>query len=229
MIKSKVTRSPFVILSIGRFDFPFKAYVFGVVDYFHKMQKEHKDVRLKIIGYGPGEQLLADVISNFPLTTTKNIEIIGKIAYHKLPLYFKEANVFIGVGTSLLDAANYGIPSIIGVPYQYKSLSNGFFHEHPTVLGEVDQKGISTLDADLKKLMIIGNEEYEEACALTHKALCQNYDVNAVMPKLLGTKNINRKQSTIAKTQMNTMSFFAPLVTFCTLLVIKYWRTKGLR
>lgn len=227
-VHTKFTREEFRVLTMGRLDFPFKAYVFGIVDSIHELIKEKVELKLKIIGYGAGEQRLVSYVNELPPNVRENIEIVGKVPYDELTTYFDEANLFVGVGTTLLDAANHSVPSIIATPYQEGVSTGGFFHECPELLGIIQGVGTSDIISGIKFIMKTSEEEYEDMCIKTHQALTQYYDINLLLPKLLSVVNKSRKPI-ISDIRLRIINLLALPITVLTFVALKIWKIKGLR
>ena len=74
------------------------------------------------------------IISKLPLETQKNIYIEGIVPYEKLEYYFEDADIYIGMGTTVLDACNHMVPALTVCSYTYEFLTIGFFYENPQIL-----------------------------------------------------------------------------------------------
>lgn len=185
-IKLKNTRkSPLLnILAIARFDFPFKGYLFGLIDVINELKK--KNVYLTIIGDGQGMEEIRKKIKS--LGAGDVIRLAGNVPYNDLRDYFDRADLYVGMGTTLLDASNFTVPAISVYTHTYEFLTTGFFYEYPHLLGGNEdnleyprEKGINIV----KKVMGMSSSEYLEICRKSYDSLKNMYDINKIMPKML--------------------------------------------
>lgn len=107
----------FNVLSIGRF-IPLKGFdmlVEAFAHFYHQLPVEQqKKTKLTIIGKGPDEKLLHELIQSRQLPETV-VQIIQWIPKDQLPRYFQAANVFFfpsheGAGMVVPEAMSYGLP-----------------------------------------------------------------------------------------------------------------------
>lgn len=125
--KRAKTKNYIKILSIARAEFPFKGYLIGLVDFLSKNDKEN--IMLTIISYGKGFNILKQKIESLPINIKQKIKLYGKTDYDKLNEYFNDSNLYIGMGTTVLDAAIRGVITIPIKAYTYELIADKFFHE----------------------------------------------------------------------------------------------------
>lgn len=118
------------ILAIARADFPFKGYLLGLVDAV-KDDIIPSDYFVTIVSYGKDEIKLKQEIEKLNEEKKKRVTLLGKMPYKELRNLFINATIYIGMGTSLLDASKYGVVSIPVVADTNKLLCKSFFHENP--------------------------------------------------------------------------------------------------
>ncbi len=116
------------VLTICRMDFPFKGYVLGLIDDFSKLCKKN-DIYLTIVGDGAGFKYVEKKISCLDKAIAERITLIPMVPYQKLKDLYSVADVYVGMGTTLLEASKYSIPAIVADAYQYDNFSPGFFDE----------------------------------------------------------------------------------------------------
>ncbi|SDP40559.1 Glycosyltransferase involved in cell wall bisynthesis [Eubacterium maltosivorans] len=185
------------ILSIARFEFPFKGYLIGLIKDFNELNQNNRFLKLTIIGDGKGMLEIKDTISKLPPETQKNICIEGIVPYEKLKNYFEDADIYIGMGTTVLDACNYMVPALTVYSYTYEFLTIGFFYENPQIVAGfskqnsiVDKKGI----AYVEKVLKMGNVDYQKLCIESYRAFSDMYDINNNAPKFLEV-NTNKEKT----------------------------------
>lgn len=178
-----------VVLSISRMEFPFKGYVFGLIDVFLKLREKYSDLELWLVGDGCDFKRLEKRYNELEVEDREHIKLIGSVAYDQLEQYFNEARLNVGMGTTILDAANYGVPSIVAPSYQEEEYSCGFWADAPESVGNVfDKKPIEAygnLYDDIDKILSCGEEEYIRKCEQSHVSLEKNYGIDNAMRKII--------------------------------------------
>lgn len=172
------------ILTIARADFPFKGYIKGLIEDFSVLQKKYKNLSLKIISYGPGIDALKSWIMTAEQNGAKNIELIGETRYDLLEEYYWQAHLYVGMGTTLLDAAKYGVVSVNALLDTYQLESTGFFHEFP-YLAAAEKKNSSPALNLLETAIMLPREEYEKWSEMTRELFQQYYSMDIFMDRIL--------------------------------------------
>lgn len=182
--KDSIDISNFNILSITRFDFPFKGYVLGLIDDYVCLNKEYRNTSLTIIGTGEGKNIVLDKVHELPEAIQRNISIIDSVPYSQIESYIKEASVYVGMGTTVLDAANYNRICIIATPYQLSNLSNGFFHTNCFAIAEMynGKREYETFYDLLSYLLKINFQIFEKESLESKKKLEKFYNIDNIAP-----------------------------------------------
>ena len=155
----------FNILSVARADFPMKGYLLGLVDFFAQKCIIDSNITLTIISYGDDIEQLNKKIDEQPQFVKDKIMLIGKTDYDELKKYYKQAKLYVGMGTTILDAAQHGIPSIPVKTYTYELLADKFFMDDYTRI-DVDKNFQGN---NFENLYIrIRNYSYEEYISHSH-------------------------------------------------------------
>lgn len=176
LIKDKLNIESFNILTIARADFPFKGYIIGLIDDFSELYNMYNNITLTVIAFGEDEGQISEKVRQLPNSIQKKINLIGQTPYDELYKYFNQTHLFLGMGTTILDAVNYGVPSITVQAYTYENNSSGFFHEQPEFLGGYEYKVTSAKDYIIK-VIEMPDEEYLELCQKEHKVLEEKYNI----------------------------------------------------
>jgi hypothetical protein len=101
------------IVSVGRIT-DFKPYPFGVVKALKKLKNNQKTTfKYHVIGEGCNHEKLKKLISD--LDMEEDVILHGSIPYLKINDLIKDAYYFIGMGTTVGEAAGIGIPSIVAI------------------------------------------------------------------------------------------------------------------
>ena len=98
--------------------------------------------------------------------------------------------VFVGMGTSIIDAARASIPSIPVCYDTYECKSNGLFHN----CGEFTSYEDCTTDIDeyLQEIFSLSFDEYCRVSQLTNEKMVSEYDINTIMQAFLDIKTIHK-------------------------------------
>ena len=181
-------KEKFRILTISRADFPFKGYIFGLIEQFTELKKMYPYLYLSIIAFGAEVHKIIDTIQWLDEEIKKSIEFIGRVPYDSLSNYIKETDLYVGMGTTVLDAANYFIPALVVKSYTYDCLTSGYFSENPLRVGAIGENLLSAkvyIESFLKK----SENEILELRKNSFLALSDNYDIDMFAYKFFKLKN----------------------------------------
>ncbi len=175
----------FIITTMARIDFPFKEYIIGLVDDVVCLSDKYPII-LNIIGNGKDYQKLENKVKK--CNQHGNIILHGEMEYSKAIQLIQSSNLFVGMGTGILDSASVHVPSI---PVQRDTnlcLGKGYFSEDPRYFGyEKGQTGLSDISSKIVSIINMDDKEYMELCNREFDALKDNYS----MEKLLNFINNN--------------------------------------
>lgn len=191
IIKQRIKNNTFEILTIARLEFPFKGYVLGLIDDFEKLAKENPFLILTIVGDGTGMQELRNKINSMPERIRKQINIMGEIRYDKISGLLKNAKVYVGMGTTLIDAAKEGLISIGATANQMENKSFGFFGPSCNILGLFwGEEGFDKYDFIelIQEVIELSDSDYYDKSVATYNHV-KRYDINKIMPQLIGYMN----------------------------------------
>ncbi len=176
IINTKIKLNVFNILSIARADFPFKGYLIGLIDDFSILSNKYDNITLTIISFGKNEKDIIAKINSLPYQIKSKVKYIGQTSYDDLPKYFSISHLYIGMGTTLLDAVNEGVPSIVVQPYTYENRSSGFFHMQPERLAAYEDKSVPAIKY-IESVINMDKTEYSNLCRTEYESLEKNYDI----------------------------------------------------
>lgn len=173
------------ILTITRFDFPFKDYLKGLIESLKSIKNQ--DVTLTIIGWGEGENELISIIKKQPLDIQNRIIILKGVSYFELSNYFNDTYLYIGEGTSILDSLNSSTLSIVVNEYDEDCHTDGYFSQNynVTTTNCTKYKIVDFLDRALS----LSNEEYISQFNDDYIRFKDTYDIEIIMNQLLSIKN----------------------------------------
>jgi glycosyltransferase involved in cell wall biosynthesis len=176
----KAMRRPFRLVSIGRLDTHMKTYNFTVPAILCELRNEGCTIHWDIYGVG-NIWLLERIIKD------NNVEDLvtlhGHLPYSKMGSALEGATAFLGMGTAALEAAMFGIPSIIAVAYRSVPESYGFLHDVPFgILGEPSSTWIKvrSIKSVIRDIYDANDAKYSELVKLDREAALR-YDVNTLI------------------------------------------------
>lgn len=187
MIKKDETRSDlFVIGTMSRIDIPFKGYLIGFLDWYKNVGFK-LGTRLHMVANSADSEEYRRKIDSIPNQMRRNIVFEDVVSYDHIGYFFNSIDLFVGMGTSILDAANFGIPAYFVNSYTREFVVSGNFAENPTCFVDGPQQVDFT--EVVKKLM---KNQNNVLCAIADKQrdnLERYFDYNKNFPRLLCLKN----------------------------------------
>lgn len=131
-IREKSLNPSHNILSVARSDFPFKGYLVGLLRWFCRsdIQEKFKDYRLTVISYGKDFNLLNNILAEINTETKNRIKLVGKTDTNELLQYYRNAEIFVGMGTTLIEAASMGCVCVPIASYTYDVIAESYFFEN---------------------------------------------------------------------------------------------------
>lgn len=112
------------IVSIGRL-VDFKTYNKHIINILDEINHLGYNLEYYIYGDGP-ERFFLEKLAK---TKKSKIHFKGSIEYNDLPNILNNAFLFVGSGTSIIEASAGGIPSIIGIESEDRPYTYGLFSE----------------------------------------------------------------------------------------------------
>ncbi len=184
------------ILTVARMDFPFKGYVYGLVDNISRIQLTTAEIHLFVVGDGKDFKLIERLADQQKESEVK-VHLCGNISYGDLENYYKSATVFAGGGTTLIEACKFGTPSIITLDNQMGADCIGYMNEWPENMGgTIEDTKHDVIDL-INNLCIMSDDEYVKISEDSYKAVKLNYDIYEIMNQLLGHHGGYKKASSI--------------------------------
>lgn len=176
-----------IVMTASRADFPYKGYIIGLIDDFCKLKETKLDLRLWIITEGPSENLIKDKIDNLPMKIKKDIKIYNWMKYSDLLSMMERCKLYIGMGTTVLDASLRYKPAIPTAFGTFQNMTCGLFSSNPTKIGVNldDSKEAFTL---IENILNQDFDSYKSLCISSYNAVKDNYDIEKIMRMLLSIK-----------------------------------------
>lgn len=122
------------IISVGRI-LDFKRYNFHIPAMVKTLADEHNiQVQWDIYGHGPEEQRLQDAI--LQAGVQEQVTFHGTLEYSRMDALLPHYDLFIGMGTAAIHAAQLGVPTLCAID-QSGDETYGYMHEVPYgIVGE---------------------------------------------------------------------------------------------
>jgi glycosyltransferase involved in cell wall biosynthesis len=154
------------VVSIGRIN-SIKTYNFQ----FPSVVKElaAKGIQIEYHIYGEGDQHSALEAHIRELGCESKIYLHGSIEYARLSHVLRDAWLFVGSGTAIIEAAGCGVPALIGIESEPHPMTYGFLHSMPGIDYQEANIGYdkSSFSKFCEQLYAMSDEEYGQICNLS--------------------------------------------------------------
>lgn len=181
-----------LILSAARADFPFKGYLVGLVDQFCEIKKEMPSVKLKIFSDGGDMHILRDKVNAVSEEIRKDISLNGWICYEELYQEIQKAKVYIGMGTTVMDAALNYKPAVVVSFDTMDCVSAGLFTDNPYCTA-THGDGYPEATETLRRVLNSSFEEYKKLCIDNFEVVYDNYNIDYVMNDFVNIATPDKK------------------------------------
>lgn len=114
------------IISVGNL-VNFKTYNAHIIRTLPKLREEFKDVTYHL--YGAGDQRATLEALADELRVSDIVFFQGRIAYQQLNALWTDADLFVGSGTALIEAAAARLPALVGIESIQEPLTYGFLSD----------------------------------------------------------------------------------------------------
>lgn len=172
------------ILTAARAEFPYKGYLIGLVDDFVELKRNYPSVKLEIVAAGDDIHQLKEKIENVPEELRKDIVLHGWMAYGELKTLMQTCKLFVGMGTSVFDAALQYKPAIVVSFNTYENNSDHFVAEMPTHM-DSEPKCSEKAIGRIRRVMEWSLAEYRTQAIESFDKVKQLYDIDVCMGDLL--------------------------------------------
>lgn len=177
------------LLSVSRADFPFKGYLKGLIEIFSKLKERYNNLSLTIISSGNDLDKLEEWIKE----SNSKISLVKNVSYSDLFEFYKKSNIYIGMGTTVLEAASESNIVIPVSPYTYECKSDGLFSDNPKwLLTEIDSG--NSIENMLKNLIEMPSTRFKDLSNDSLNKLQELYSSEVVINSLI---NILDKADTV--------------------------------
>lgn len=185
-------REEFNIITVGRFSFPHKAYLIGLIRTYGELKEKYKQIKLTIIGYGPHEDKVLNEIEKLSPKAKEDINLVGKVAYDDLRKYFAKAHLNIGVAGTIADGA---VTGLISIPVRhYSEVCEGYGYLPESRKYTTSSEPGRPIEEFIEEVINMDKEKY---LVLSKKAYntYANGDVGDATDSLLARRNKNSSKT----------------------------------
>lgn len=167
------------VLTVGRF--------VGFKLHYMRALLQYAYVRTSIdfyfVGYGEGESELRLFVSQNNL---KNVSFLGAVQYEELHSLYQDANCYVGMGTTLVEASSVGTPCVVAVVGMPGDVCYGLFvNQTEYDMGEFRaNKPTYSLTDCLDYLLDLDQEEFK-SLSEQHRAFSKQFAIDVVGPLYL--------------------------------------------
>lgn len=131
--KAKRRKEAVELLTVARASFPFKGYMKGLIELYSSL-KDSYQINLTIVSDRDDFETLEKWVNRENSSSIKKIRLIHGLKYDDLVELYRKCHIYIGMGTTILEAADKGAISIPISAYTYECNGTLLFSEAPQLL-----------------------------------------------------------------------------------------------
>jgi len=170
IIKMRALRDVFNIITVGRFDFPHKGYMLGLIRSYGRLKSKYPHLQLTIVGYGPHEKELWAEINNIPIEYRNDIKVVGEVAPAELEMHFNKAHLNVSVAGAASQGARYGLLTLPARNFCTGECEvYGYFSEN--ALKTTSLEGGYIVDEYIEDAINMTSDEYVQRSVSCYEAL----------------------------------------------------------
>jgi glycosyltransferase involved in cell wall biosynthesis len=151
------------IVSIGRL-VSFKSYVFPIIELIALLNKKGYAFEYHVYGTGPLYNKVENLIKK--LNAQAYIYLHGYLPYINFNEVIKDALLFIGMGTSVIESSSQGVPSLLAIEsITYNATYGWFFDQKGFEVGEqIPGKVSFSFEPFILEAHNADSKKYDELC-----------------------------------------------------------------
>lgn len=170
------------IVSIGRIS-PYKTYNFTILPIVSRFVASGHSLKWHIYGDGEDYDKLRNTVDAMGLSD--HVHLHGAMSYSRFQQVLDNAFLFVGSGTSLIEAAACGVPALTTIEYAEDAISYGFISEiqgfnliEPGLdkkVFAIEEKILETLALDTESYTQLQHECYRKANSYSGDSVVDEY------------------------------------------------------
>ena len=174
---SKINRKK--IVSVGRLK-NFKGYVVPMIDVIEELHNEGHEFEFYIYGHGQMEKYIENYIAERKLG--QYVFLMGKLNYEKLYLELEDTFMFVGMGTTIIEASSIGVPSLQAIDSEKRPVTYGFFNQLTGFcIGEIiPELPLINMKDSIIELSKKNRLEYQQLC-VAHIIRANTFNIDVVI------------------------------------------------
>lgn len=170
------------IISIGNL-VSFKTYNHHVITVLKALNDTHPNLHYEIFGSGPERAALEAHARS--LGVVDRVLFKGTIPYSEFAIHARDAMLFVGSGTALIEAADLGIPALIGIESSTTPDTYGFLHEIEGFSYNEDNIGLTKVPMQTHIATILSNPEHRAEIGLKCRAKAKEFSIETTIDGFL--------------------------------------------
>ncbi len=171
------------ILTAARADFPFKGYLLGMISWIQQINIP--DLKLTMVCYGEGYNIVKEMVDGLPEQIKKRVVLYGQVTYDELKGLINDSFIFVGMGTSVIDAAALGIPTIPIEPYEYDVKCNFRFDENPYNVCAANIYPYADFTQKVREMLDVSLTDYEQIAKTTFECVQRIYGTPTITTEMI--------------------------------------------
>jgi glycosyltransferase involved in cell wall biosynthesis len=156
------------IMSIGRLR-PMKEYNLYMIDVIGRLRQKGYPVTWSVFGEGELAGAMKARIDLLGLSEV--IELKGRLEYSQFGAVLKDAYLFVGMGTSVIEAALCGVPTVVALAHDISGVTYGSLYNFRFGnCGELMEVAPhTTVEQEIERILRLRENEYEEEIQRTRE------------------------------------------------------------
>ena len=171
------------IISVGRLA-PMKEYNFYMIEVIASLRKKGYPVTWTVFGEGEFAEAMKCRINMHGLNEV--IELKGRLVYSEFSAAMQQAYVFVGMGTSIIEAALCGVPGVVALAYETRGVTYGplYSFRFGNSGERMDATPCTTVESEIERVLRLKEREYEEEVQRT-RDYARGYEMDGSMDRFL--------------------------------------------
>ena len=144
-----------------------------MIDVVRELRERGHDVTWTVYGEGKYETAMRERIKRLGLEQVVSLK--GSVPYEHLWRALEDACIFIGMGTAILEAALFKVPSLFAVPYDQEGLTYGPIYQLPAGSnGPASTNAPKRMTDEIERILRLSPAEYQAE----EQAVCDHVQVH---------------------------------------------------
>lgn len=171
------------IVSIGRLA-PMKEYNIYMIDVVARLRQKGYPVTWTVFGEGEFAEFMKARIKALGLAEA--IELKGWLEYSQFSAAMQQAFVFVGMGTSIIEAALCGVPGVVALAHDKSGVTYGPLYRFSFGnCGELmDEPPGTTVESEIERVLNFNEHEYKREVQKTFEYV-KAYSLDSSMDRFL--------------------------------------------